>query len=233
VSARWLALAIACCCAASAHAAVPRLDDVRLFGAWALGDDCRVEGHLDQEVPSVSSRHETISVGEPLDYHRRFGVGWYRSEGDLRPSVGSFAYAGEIAYDTVRMTGPDKEIDGRTAMIDAFAGWAWALTPEWHLEEGVLLGVGESRWEWEADVGSTPWKSTSTDLSYEYGFRVGSAWTFANGLQLGLDLRHLLMRSSADFRRRSESTGLTVVQSYRPEIEIRGFGVLALIGYRF
>jgi hypothetical protein len=184
-------------------------------------------------VSGVTSRHEEISVGEPLESHRRVGIGWYRSASELRPSVGSFAYAGEVAYDTVKMDASDKELEGRTVMLDAFAGWAWALTPEWHLEQGMLLGVGESRWHWQADVGSAPWISDSTDFSYEYGFRVGSAWTFANGLQLGLDLRHLAMRSSGDFRRRTLSAGTTAEQSLRADIEVRGFGVLALIGYRF
>ncbi|MBA3846744.1 MAG: hypothetical protein H0X45_08880 [Planctomycetes bacterium] len=229
------ALILTVACVPSLHAAVPKLDDVRIFYAPLLGDESRVQGDLDQEVPATGeSTHEPISTGDKLDYHRRAGIGWYQSAHALQPAVGSFAYGVELAFDRMRETQDDKQLDGEAVLIDVFAGWAWALTPRWHFEQGLLLGAGEARWDFVAHVGEKDWISDSTDFVYEYGFRVGTAWTFASGWQAGIDLRHLVTRSQGAFRRADqEPGGETVIQSYRPDIEIRGFGVMATIGYRF
>ncbi len=217
------------------------IDDLRVFFSPWMGTEASTEGRLDDEAPDVGySDHRTVGIGRDLRSHQRGGIAWYRSTDELRPGIGSLVMGVEIALDQVEQEQSVFTLEGDTWLVDVFLGWGWALTPSWHIEQGIIGGVGESRWRWHGEdtmlaVGGeiADEDATSRSFAYEYGFRLGTYWTLAQGWQAGVDVRYLLMRSEAVFRSTSTSSGNNEIITFRPDIEISGLGAMISLGYRF
>jgi hypothetical protein len=221
---------------ATAHAAVPVIDDVRFEYAYQLGEDASIRGVSDRWSTTGFDRHEVFDLAPDTMNHSRWGIAWYRSYGELTPAVGSLVYGIGLADDRVEMDQESFSLDGDTWLADGFVGWAWALTPNWHIEQGAILGGGAATWEWRSSLQAYhDWNSRSTSFAWEYGFRVGTAYTFPRGWQVALDLRHLVTRSRGYFSETVRINGGAGAdtQSYEPEIEVRGMGATLSVGYRF
>jgi len=240
------ALLVAIALAATVPTAIAEsrgIDDVRVFFAPWMGTEASTEGRLDDEAPDVGfvGDHRQVGIGRDARWHRRSGIAWYRSTDELRPAIGSAVIGVELALDQLEQEQSVFTLEGDTYVIDVFLGWGWALTPSWHIEQGIIGGVGESRWRWHGEgtmitvAGEQADEdATSRSFSYEYGFRLGTYWTLAQGWQAGVDVRYLLMRSEAIFRSTAtNSAGDSEVLTFRPDIEISGLGAMITLGYRF
>jgi hypothetical protein len=210
---------------AAAGAEELRIDDVRLIAMPLLGDAIREHGSITSDSAGTSEQRDISGTGG-LRYHQRVGLGWYRSLYGLEDGKGSFLWGGEFAYDQLG----DEDKRARGGMVDGFVGWAWAFTPRWHIEHGLMLGAGAHRWQIDTDGG----ESEDLAFAYEYGIRIGTYYTLGSRWQAGIEGRFAAMRSSIhsdDERHAAGQPDRTI--SYDVETQIDGFGITASVGYRF
>lgn len=161
------------------------------------------------------------SDSDSADGRFRIAAGYVRSLGDIGvadPS-GGFIFGAQATYDLIEDEDDDGDASVDTLGISALAGWAWVPVPGLHLEVAALLGVGSTTWDDET-------LGEEEVLSYEYGIRAGAWWTFANGVQLGLEAGYLV--TVADGFEFDLGSGTELEVDY----ELSGFAVAAGLGYR-
>jgi hypothetical protein len=215
---------------AGARGADVGIDDLRFEYSPLLGRNWRMSGQLDDEGPGVSI-HANNSSTQTVRSHRRYGLAYYRSLGPLEADRGAFLVGLAGSYDRTETLGHSI---GTAWMVDGFAGFAWAFTPAWHLEEGIILGAGRDRWDlhfhnWFFD--GSDWTTSDTALIYEYGARIGTTYTIARHLQAAFDLRYLVSDAHLEFT--SNYLNGTEIVSYSPHVRMEGLGGAIAVGWRF
>ena len=220
------------------------IDDLRLEYMPSAGREFQAGGTVNsldfsngQEVDNVQG-----NVSTNASRHSRSALGFRESDGELRAGYGALIWGFELADDLVREHQSNLSYRGRSEMIDGLLGWGWRITRNWHLEQAVFLGVGRSRWSQNFtgfyDDG-TSWDDETESFTYEYGFELGSYYTFpASHLQCGLYLRQLVMSSHARFQGRHDSVdpnaiGDTTTVTASTKINVEGIVFGGGIGYRF
>jgi hypothetical protein len=217
------------------------IEDLRLLYGHDMGNGFRKDGHAEVRTPTTVLFEGNSAMVYDLSEHTRYAVGYYRSLGPLEAGVGSFLWGMELARDRVydRRQLSSTRIDqtaGTSMLLDGFAGWAWQLPGGFHVEQGAILGLGETEWKqdrsaWYQD--GARWRSTSHDFTYEYGFRVAAYRTFAEQFRAGVDLRYLELRSTAEFTGVHWSNGAPESVVYTPSIRVHGLGIMFCVAYRF
>lgn len=233
VPALWLLAAVA------AQAAEDQIDDIRLEYAPLLGRDFRSQGPITDVDPdlnngSTAPQSGTLAFNSFLIAHRRWALSYYHSLTDLEADRGSFLFGASAAWDTWHTEGGSYM---NSRLVDLFAGFAWAFTPSWHIEEGLLLGGGRSYYRNTIDA----WWEDGSDLhgegngwTYEYGARIGTYYTLSQHVQAGLDLRYLVTETHEHIVSSHTNTNDGTFDSYdmRPSIRVQGFGGTLAIGWR-
>ncbi len=223
----------------SAQAADLMVNDLRLNYMPIMGQSFKMTGRLVDQAPSdpaFTAVDGNQSVTRDSESHTRIGLGFYRTFRELELNKGSFMWGVEVSKDQTESGQYNIHLDGDGTMVDGFLGIAWAFAPWWHIEEGLLLGVGQTKWDFKVErwFNNSDWTDTYTSTAYEYGFRVGSYFTVWDHLDIGLDGRYMVMRSKAKFTGNGLTAGgATETSSYEPTIQIDGLGVTLSAGYRF
>jgi hypothetical protein len=231
-----LAAMLACCACATAHAM--EIDDLRIGFAPIAGRSFENSGELNVQAPvSGFSQQGQVAASTDAHQHRRTTLALRRSVGELRSGFGAPIWGIEIADDRLHEDQSVIHFSGRTYMLDLVAGWGWRIMPRWHVEQGLLLGLGKARWHQHIDQffqDGTDWDDSANGFAYEYGFGIGSYYTVADHLQVGLDLRHVLTRSRARFIGSHDDGGGDIESvSYDAKFEVGGFTLSVSAGYRF
>ena len=97
----------------------------------------------------LATRRQSASVGENASWHTRTSIDYRNASLTRLLRAGfwpRFVWGFEAADDLVKQNQSFISYRGRSFMIDGFLGWAWKLTSAWHVEEGILVGVGRTRW---------------------------------------------------------------------------------------
>jgi hypothetical protein len=210
------------------------IDDLRIEYSPLLGRNWRMSGMLDDDAPGAGvAIHSNYGSTQTVESHRRFGLGYYRSLGPLEADRGAFLVGAALSSDRTETIGHSR---GTAWILDGFAGFAWAFTPEWHIEEGVIVGGGRDRWDlhfhsWFFD--GSDWLVSDTALIYEYGLRLGTTYTVARHAQAALDLRYLVSDARLNLSTSYASGGITETVSYRPRVRTEGLGGAFALGWRF
>jgi hypothetical protein len=199
--------------------------DLRLIASPLLGRSLRANGDVTQESQGVRVVTDGALAGT-LERHSRFGIGHYRSFHELEAGRGSFLWGSELSWDDLR-TDDDR---CRSLLLDGFVGWAWALTPRWHVEQGALLGAGTAWWAIGLSEGNP---DHDTSFSYEYGMRLGSYYTLHEGMQFGADLRYLVTTSRVRLNETRVVDGVTEHLSFDSSCHVDGLGGSVSLGWRF
>ncbi|MBA3708081.1 MAG: hypothetical protein H0W83_04560 [Planctomycetes bacterium] len=222
-----------------ASAADLMVNDLRPNYMPFMGESFKMTGRLVDQAPAdpaFTATDGNESVTKDSKSHNRMGLGYYRTFRELELGKGAFMWGVELAKDLTKSGQYNIHLDGDAIMLDGFLGLAWAFTPAWHLEEGLLLGVGQSKWDFKVDkwfINGSDWKDSYTSSAYEYGFRVGTYYTFSQHWQVGVDGRYLVMRSKAKFTGNATQGAVTETSTYEPTIQIDGLGATISVGYRF
>jgi hypothetical protein len=211
------------------------IDDLRLEYSPLLGRNWSMSGWQDVDFPNGggTSTHANTPTTQTVRSHRRYGLGYYRSLSPLQAEHGSFIFGVAPGYDRTETLGGSY---GRAWMVDGFAGFAWAFTPAWHIEEGVILGGGRVHWRVHTHqfyFDNTDWYADDTAFIYEYGVRLGTSYTWNYHLQAALDLRYLASDTRLLLDGSHTSGGTTETVSYRPRVHTEGLGGLLAVGWRF
>lgn len=197
-------------------------------------------------VSELSLNYGGTSTEENADHdasmHQRVAVLYRRSLGPLRAGFGAPVWGLELADDLVRMNQGTLTYRGRAVLLDAYAGWGFKLTRHWHIEEGVLAGIG--RTNWSQSFGGyyndgSDWNSEDTAFTKEYGFDLATYYTFTDpAIQLGLDLRHVVTTSKAHFSGQHYAQGNSdpgdIVETNTDwKFTVEGIAIGLAAGYRF
>jgi hypothetical protein len=220
--------------AAAVAAADVRIDDLRIEYSPLLGRNWHQYGQLDDDSSTGSvDLHSNLGNTQTVKSHRRVGLGFYHGLSPLEAAHGTFVLGLSGGYDRIETLGGSY---GRSVVLDGFAGFAWAFTPQWHLEEGVILGGGRTTWsshyhQWYFD--GADWYDETHAWMYEYGLRLGTAYTFDEHLQGAIDVRY--MSSSMHTTLHGEHTNGSTSESVRYHNRIRtdGLGTMLALGWRF
>ena len=219
-------------------AAVPamQLDDLRLMYAPLMGDELSADGqrrYLDSNVGSITTDDLSFNSGT----HDRFGLAYRRSERELAAGIGSFTWGLELGRDRVRLHEGRTELAIEAWMVDVFLGWSWKVWPGWHIEQGILVGIGRSRWDLSHPnfyLDGSAWDSAAVGFASEYGLALAVSYTVSEHLQFGVDLRHTITSSEATLTGDHDSGGgNSETVSWRASSEAKGPGISTWIGYRF
>jgi hypothetical protein len=230
---RFALLALVWSLVLAAPAADVTIDDLRLEYSPLLGRNFHEYGQLDDESASAGiSQHGNTSFTQTLPSHRRVGLGYYHSLSPLEADHGSFVLGLAGGYDRVQTLGGAV---GRSLVLDAFAGFAWAFTPSWHLEEGFLLGGGRTEWSahfphWYFD--GADWTDDTYAWMYEYGLRLGTTYTWQH-LQAVIDARYLFSSMHLTLHGTHTNGSASEDVSFHPRITIEGIGGMVGLGWRF
>jgi hypothetical protein len=225
--------------AASASAADLMVEDLRLNYSPIMGQSFKMTGRLIDQAPADPALTPTDgneSVTKDSKSHSRIGLGFYRTFRELELNKGSFMWGVELSKDRTESGQYNIHLDGDGVFVDGFLGIAWAFKPWWHLEEGLLLGVGQTTWDFQVNqwfIDGSDWKDSYASTAYEYGFRIGTYFTISDHFDLGLDGRYMVMRSKAKFTGNVTQGAVTETSSYEPTIQIDGLGATLSGGYRF
>jgi hypothetical protein len=210
------------------------ISDLRVLWSPVVGKQMRDSGQEDDTAPAAGiDIHTPLSGQRTLRYHQRIGLGYYRSLVPLEASRGSFIYGAEASWDRQQTQAGST---GRTWVIDAAGGWAWALTPAWHVEEALLVGAGRS--QWDLLLSGTHFDDTDAHVhsdyhfAYEYGLRLGTTYAWHH-VVAGLDLRYMVMNSRQQFNDLYIANGITETTALRTNIRTEGLGGTLGLGYRF
>jgi hypothetical protein len=207
-----IASLLVCLVAAAVRADDVGVDDVRMFIAPVMGQNMSI--HSDFEGSSYDR-------GDQVSRHDRFGFGYYHSLHALYAGQGSPLWGIELGFDRVRQEAFDLEYKASSQVIDGMVGWAWPVSPQLHIEAALVAGGGRVSWRRTEAL-------EDESFVYEYGYRAGGHWTFANGLQVGIDARYQIMKSEGLFVTTTED-----IPVERVKFIIDGFGVAIDLGYRF
>ena len=215
-----------------------QLDDLRMVYMPVLGKEFSADGPVNDVAPIagyVDRSDRTISADAKT--HDRIGLAYRRTPHEVRAGVGAFTWGVEATRDRVRERQLSVNLVGETYLADLFLGWSWRVMPGWHVEQGVLVGMGRSRWNlnfpgFYQDGGT--WNSSTTGFAYEYGFTLGTSYTWSEHAQISVDVRHLATFSSATFTgSRDIGGGDTESVVWDSHLEVQGLGISAGLGYRF
>jgi hypothetical protein len=239
---RPAALAAAALAALAAPVCAMDIDDLRIEYAPIAGKQFSGQGEVQQFSLTDFDSRQFDSVGEDASSHTRTSIDYRRSLTDLRAGFGSLVWGFEVADDLVKQNQSFVSYRGRSFMIDGFLGWAWKLTSAWHVEEGILVGVGRTRWRQDFNEfynDDTAWNDESEGFSYEYGFDLASYYTVARHWQVGIDLRQMYLTSHTRFIGQHEAgpTGpdandiMSVSADWKFSVE--GINLAAVVGVRF
>jgi hypothetical protein len=215
------------------HADEMQINDLRLEWSPIFGQDLDVVGPFALDIPAqaVSERGTEDTTLEVTEHHR-VGIDYVRGMHALEASRGSFLAGVFASYDRIEARGGTL---GQTAIVDLFGGWAWALTPSWHIEEGLLIGLGYSWWRLQMEEGhfdDTPKRMSSSGLMYEYGLRLGTTYCWDN-VVLFAEARYMVSKSSQRFDDAYSAGGIEETTSWRATIRTEGPVVTIGLGYRF
>ncbi len=236
---RWsfpLSFAISCAAilmVAPAAADELRVADIRLSYAYVPDSGEQMSGRFeDRSSDGLVNRSGNLdAIGVDSERHR-IALGYHHSLRALEAGRGSLL----LGLDVVN----DREIDGamtqNTWLGDVFIGWVWPLSPEWHIEQGVVLGAGLQRQNLILPDGfddEAEFSDTWTGFVYEYGMRIGLRWTTRIGLQVGLDVNYLVKQSKPEFEDEQDlGGGVTERITYNPTHRQQGVAIGLCIGYR-
>jgi hypothetical protein len=219
---------------AAAPAADVRIDDLRLEYSPLLGRNWRQYGQLDDQTSDGSvDIHANNDQTQTVKSHRRYGLGFYHSLSPLEAAHGAFVLGLAGGYDRLETLGGSYQ---RSLVLDGFVGFAWAFTPAWHLEEGLLLGGGRTTWsahfhQWYFD--NADWYDEEHAWMYEYGLRLGTAYTFAQHLQAGIDARYMVSSFRSTMRGEHTNGSTSESVSYYTRTRTEGLGTMVTLGWRF
>jgi hypothetical protein len=228
---------LTCVCLAAlafpAEADEMQINDLRLEWSPVFGQDLDVVGPFALDIPDQSvSERGTEDTTLTVTAHNRVGIDYVRGMHALEASRGSFLAGVFASYD--RIEAQDGTL-GQTAIVDFFGGWAWALTPSWHVEEGLLVGMGYSWWRLQTEAGhfdGTDKRMSSNDLIYEYGIRLGTTYCW-NNVVLIAEARYMVSKSSQRFDDDYSAGGVEETTSWKATIRSEGPVVTLGLGYRF
>lgn len=146
--------------------------------------------------------------------------------GNLGPAGGLILGAG-IAANHATFENDYQDAKVTTPAVDLLIGYGIAVTPEWHFELTPFAGVGRAYYS-VSDNGSTDTSKEWTKY-VEYGGRLGTYFTFAESLQIGLEAIYLVGRFEPDYDYNDGEDSVSVSDKRRME----GFGGLLTLGGRF
>jgi hypothetical protein len=223
-----------------ALAAALEVNDLRLtYSPWE-GRDFDASGQVVAIGPSGTILDSQEEVSTDADRHRRAGLAYRRSVGALQAGFGAPLWGVEFGQDSVRENQGTIAYDGKSQMLDLVLGWAWKVRPEWHVEQGLIVGAGHAHWNQHIDSfysDGAAWDNTASGFAYEYGFGVATYYVIAEHLEVGFDVRHLVTRSRARFigTHNTDPLDPTKIEtaSFDAKFETRGLGVTFSTGYRF
>ncbi|HYE05476.1 MAG TPA: hypothetical protein VEL07_08080 [Planctomycetota bacterium] len=218
-----------------AHAAADelRVADIRLSYGYVPDSGEHMSGRFEDRSSDGSiNRSGTLdAIGVDSERHR-FALGYYHSLRALEAGRGSLL----LGLDAVNDREDEGSMTQDTLLGQLFIGWVWPLSPEWHIEQGVVLGAGRQRQNLilpDGFFGGEEFSDTWTGFVYEYGMRIGVRWTTRIGLQVGLDVNYLVMQSKPEFEDEQDlGGGVTERITYNPTHRQQGIAVGLCIGYR-
>jgi hypothetical protein len=193
----------------------------------------------------TSYTNQSVSRTEAASEHTRWALSYRRSVGALRSGLGAPLWGVSLVEDRVvqrqnvhnAVANITTETTGISYLLDGVIGWAWRVMPGWHVEEGFILGMGQSRWAFHVPTGwadNTDQDYATRSFTYEYGFFLGTGYTFSDHFEVGLDVRHLVMRSAVTANAAHDVGGSNQqFEEFNGTIEVRGLGVTMNAGYRF
>lgn len=208
-----------------------RIRDLRLEWTPVFQGDVDITGTLDQDAPGISeSGFEDQALR--ISSHQRVGLSYVHGVHELEADRGSFLLGAFVAYD--RITAKDGS-RGTTPMIGVLAGWAWALTPRWHIEQGLQFAAGYSDWTLvrpDGHLDGTSQKLESDGMTMDYGPRVGTTYCWRDFV-LAADVKYLLSRSSQDFTETYTGGAGRETTRWSTTIRTEMLAVTVSLGYRF
>ncbi len=218
---------------ASAQASELRIADIRLSYAYVPDSGEHMSGRFEDRSSdgSVDISGNLDAIGADSKRHR-YALGYHHSLRALEAGRGSLLFG----LDAVNDREDDGQVTQDTWLGDLFIGWVWPLSPEWHIEQGVVLGAGRQRQNLILPDGFSDdgeFSDEWTGFVYEYGMRIGLRWTSSIGLQAGLDLHYMVMQSKPEFEDEQDlGGGVTERITYNPTHRQQGVAVGLSIGYR-
>lgn len=212
-----------------------RLRDVRIRGGVIPGSGTI---HTENDFTGFPSFDRDVSG---FDRGYRAAIGFFESFGSITDPKGTVLLGLSISFSrhsvaTNRFSG-DGGLEADAISVDVHAGYALPLSKRVHLEALGFLGAGGTRITDHSPttlldpVTGAPISTQSSNRSngdgphYEGGVSGGGYYTFANGVQLGLDAGVLAFQGS----------GTVNWRNARREYDYRGFGPFAnlSLGLRF
>ncbi|MBA3846743.1 MAG: hypothetical protein H0X45_08875 [Planctomycetes bacterium] len=208
-----------------------RIEDIRLSYAYLPDSASDVQGDSERFAAdgSLTSSGTLYMVG--LDQPRqRVSLGWFHALRAMEAGRGSLVLGFEAIYD---LRDDSRRLEQEALIADAFVGWAWPLSPNWHIEQGFVIGGGVQRNTFAlrpTEAGPGPvFSGEDETFVLEYGIRIGARWTHDSGFQAGIDISYLVQHSEVDA---SLTTSDGERLEYQPEIRQEGFAFAAVAGYR-
>ena len=209
-----------------------RINDLRLEWSSLYRQDVDLTGPFTLDPGTGITDKSQADLQLSGVTRQRVGLGYVRSFNPLEADRGSFLVGGFVIYDRIDAANGTL---GQTALGELFGGWAWALTPAWHIEQGLLLGIGESRWHLQspkAHFDNTDRQASSHGLVYEYGMRLGTTYCWKN-VVVGADARYCVSRSSQEFNDVYAVGAVVETSSWKTTVRTDGIIAAVTLGYRF
>lgn len=166
----------------------------------------------------------TADIGRDADQNWRGQLQFVK--GDLGQNGGWIWGVGAALTHFTWDTG-SQEVRVTTPTINVLGGYGYAFTSGFHMELTPFAGFGRSYYNLTDSHSSSVKEWVHY---YEYGIKLGAYANVAEGLLLGLEVPFLVGRIDPEY---------TYVDSSNPELTIsekrrvQGFGLLAIVGYRF
>lgn len=146
--------------------------------------------------------------------------------GNLGPA-GGLILGGGIAVNQARFDNGFYRMDVTTPVVDVLIGYGIAVTPGWHFELTPFAGAGRAYYSVHSKGDSDT--SKDWDKYIEYGAKIGTYFTFAESLQVGIEVPYLVGRFNPEYNHDDGQNTYNVSNSSRNE----GFGLLLTVGGRF
>jgi hypothetical protein len=220
---------IACAVIGSPASAADMLDDLRLEGDYSWSRN-HSKSDTRFTIGAFSATEHDEDTNAPEESYRA-GIAWMRSLDSLRPGeiAGSFIYGTRVSYLYSSDSDPDIEFVSQGAVLDLFAGWAWSCAERCHVELAAVGGGGVVQSTLDSTIPGLTGSDTDVSPYFEYGARLASYYTAANGWQFGIQGSYTWGHLDSDFSITDGST--TVEASGRNRMENLAAGIG--IGYRF
>ncbi len=233
-----LALALAPAALHAAEGSEDAISDLRLSYSPLMGRDWRLAGPATLVSPdtygTTSPVSSAVAYTQTVRSHRRWELAYFYGLSDLEADRGTFLLGLSAVQDMYVTQGHSSDT---SRLLDVFAGFAWAFTPDWHIEQGFLIGAGRSHYRfhspgWYSD--GSDWNADVSGLCYEYGARIGTYYTLWGRLQAGIEARYTVTVSDLHLTGSHVNTtdGTLESNDLRPTARIQGFGGLFSIGWR-